>query len=102
VPAFYWSSVASSADGSKLVAVAATGQIYTAQPTPPQLSVILSGANLTIAWPSSVTGFQLQQNVNLTATNWTDVMNSVSITNGLYQVTVSPSNSMAFYRLKGQ
>jgi hypothetical protein len=70
--------------------------------TPTPLVFTASGNVLTFSWPSSYTGWQLQQqtntlNVGLTSTNWTVVSgsvgtNSISITNG----TTIPA---AFFRL---
>lgn len=109
VPVPLFLSVASSADGNRLFAAAAsgpnTGLLYTGVPVtplPPLLTIAASGADLTIAWPSSVAGFQLQENSDLSTTNWAEVTNAVFITNGLNQVMVPPTNSKAFYRLKGQ
>jgi hypothetical protein len=98
VPAYYWSSVAASSDGSRLVAVAATGQIYTA--APPSLSLTLSNATLTLLWPASASGFQLQQNPNLTSGGWTGVTNSILVTNNQSRVTISITNTQNFYRLQ--
>ena len=104
-----WLSVASSTNGSRLFAAAAsgpnTGLLYVGTlPTPaaPSLSIAASGSNFKLAWPSSAAGFQLQQNLDLITMTWAEVTNTVLITNGLNQVTVSPTNSRAFYRLKGQ
>jgi hypothetical protein len=103
VPFKYWTSAASSADGSRLVAVSAVsgGQIYTGQSSP-LLSLTLSGTNLVLSWPSTVTGFHLQQNSVLGTSVWSNVMNSVLTTNGQNQVIVSPTNRQTFYRLNSQ
>jgi hypothetical protein len=102
VPTYTWVSVASSADGSKLVAVAYSGQIYTAEFTPPSLTASLSGTNLTVAWPATATGFQLQQSSGLIGNGWRYTTNSVSTNNGQNQVIISPTNNQTFYRLQGQ
>jgi photosystem II stability/assembly factor-like uncharacterized protein len=103
VPFKYWTSAACSADGSRLVAVSAVsgGQIYTGQSSP-LLSLTPSGTNLVLSWPSTVTGFQLQQNFVLGTSVWSNVVNSVLTTNGQNQVIVSPTNRQAFYRLNSQ
>jgi hypothetical protein len=105
VPSVAWSAVASSADGSKLVAAAGPylfpSGIYTWQSTP-ELGLARSGTNLVVSWPtlSSATGCVCQQNLDLTTTNWVNMTDGPTVTNGLYQMTMSPSNSQGFYRLK--
>jgi hypothetical protein len=95
-----WSSVASSADGNKLVAVVAGGGIYTWQAvSPPELNITLSEENILLYWTASSTNFALQQSLNLSTTNWTDVTNTTTLTNGQYQVTPPPSGNSSFYRL---
>jgi hypothetical protein len=104
-PATHWPAVASSADGSKLVAAAGPylfpSGIYTWQSTP-ELGLARSGTNLVVSWPtlSSATGCVCQQNLDLTTTNWVNMTDGPTVTNGLYQMTMSPSNSQGFYRLK--
>jgi hypothetical protein len=99
-----WQSVVSSADGGKLVAaVGYGGGIYTLQTTPaPQLNLASAGHILTVSWIIPSTNFVLQQNLDLTTTNWTEVTNlpALNLTNLQNQVTLSPSNSSSFYRLK--
>jgi hypothetical protein len=41
----------------------------------------------------------LQQNTNLSATNWSNTTNAVSAVNGQNQIIVSPPASNRFYRL---
>ncbi|HEX4350857.1 MAG TPA: hypothetical protein VH251_10735, partial [Verrucomicrobiae bacterium] len=99
---------ASSADGSRLYLAGQTapsvGGLYAMLPASaaiPMLNIKPSGANLVIAWPNSAPGFQLQQNVDLRSSNWSTVSNGVVNTNSTYQVTISTSNSAAYYRLIG-
>jgi hypothetical protein len=102
-PITNWSSVASSADGSKLVAVANGGGIWTSQSTPaPVLSITPSGTNLVLSWIVPSLDFELQENSDLTATNWMDVTNTptLNLTNLQNQVTLSSPIGNRFYRLK--
>jgi hypothetical protein len=98
--------VASSSDGNRLVAGSfvytgyGKGQIYVAQPSPPLVSLANMGTNLIVSWPSSASGFHLQQNANLTIGTWADLTNSPIVTNSLNQVTVAKTNGSTFYRLK--
>jgi hypothetical protein len=102
-PSLVWNSVASSGDGSKLVAASGfggSGAIYTWQ-TVPALSLGPSANGLLLSWPTlaSTTNYVLQQNGDLTTTNWVTATNQSGITNGQYQAVVSPQNGNQFYRL---
>jgi photosystem II stability/assembly factor-like uncharacterized protein len=109
-PNLEWNSVASSADGNKLVAAAYNfgggfGGIWTLQATPtPQLNVALSVTNLVFSWIVPSTNFVLQQNLDLTTTNWTTLTNTPTLTlsNLNDEVVLSPSNSRGFFRLMAQ
>ena len=104
-PANYWVSVASSLDGIKLVAVCYMGpkeNIYTSQAVPaPQLCVASGPSNALISWTIPSTNFVLQQNADLTTTNWSNVTDAPARNFSTLQdqVTVSPSASCNFYRL---
>jgi hypothetical protein len=54
---------------------------------------------LALTWPTNDTSLMLQQNVNLSTTNWVPVTNAVTVfgTNNL--VTISPLISNKFFRL---
>lgn len=96
-----WYAVAMSADGNKVVAVATPGGIWTGQTTPsPKLNLTPSPTNVTLAWTVPSTNFGLQQSADLTS--WADVTNPpvLNLTNLQNQVTLAPSNSSRFYRLK--
>jgi hypothetical protein len=104
-PNHLWTSVASSSDGSKLVAassdVGSNGSIYTWQLVPTLNLAANNGACL-FSWPylSSTTNCVLQQNSNLAGTNWTAVTNVPGITNDQYQVVVPSQSGSQFYRLQ--
>jgi len=53
-------------------------------------------------WIVPSTNFVLQQNLDLTTTNWTDVTNppALNLTNLQNEVILTPTNNSAFYRLK--
>jgi hypothetical protein len=72
VPVQYWASVASSADGGKLVAVARGGGIWTSQTTPsPQLNLSPLDGNFLLSWIIPSTNFVLEQSSDLIS--WGDV-----------------------------
>ena len=105
VPADIWGSVAVSADGSRMVAAASGDGIYVAQTTPkPQLNLTAANGNLAFSWLIPSTNLVLQQNLNLTTTNWATLTNTpaLNLTNLCNEVTVSPTNSSGFFRLVSQ
>jgi hypothetical protein len=67
---------------------------------PATLDIAPSGTNLVLSWMSPPGGFVLQQNSDLTTTNWTAVTNTPTITNGQNQIILSPTNGNQFYRLE--
>jgi hypothetical protein len=77
-PALDWAALTSSADGSRLVALAHNGDVYTVQlpivPTrpilpSPRLSISSVGGSLAISWLVPSTHFVPQQNLDLTSQN---------------------------------
>jgi hypothetical protein len=70
-------------------------------PVAPLLSIKSAATNVVvISWPGPSTDFRLQQNSNLTSTNWVNVTTTPVATNGLNQVIVTPPIGTQFYRLK--
>ena len=109
-PALGWSSVASSADGSELVAT--TGGyglgsgMWIGRTTPsPQITAQLTSSNLVLSWLVPSSNFVLQQNSDLTTVNWVTLTNTptfipLSLQN---QVTLPYANSsQGFFRLSAQ
>jgi hypothetical protein len=69
-------------------------------PGAPDLTIEwVSQSSVLLAWPAPSNGFMLQQNTNLTTTNWVAVTNSPVVVNGEKQVTVSPLVGSRYYRL---
>jgi fibronectin-binding autotransporter adhesin len=70
-------------------------------PTPTNITSSVSGNVLTLAWPSSHTGWTLQAQTNSLSTGlsgaWFDVAGSTT-TNQVF-VTINPANPTVFYRL---
>jgi hypothetical protein len=96
-------SLASSADGAKLVVAGPHRGIYTRQTTPtPTLTISPAGDGLVVSWVIPSMDFGLQQNPGLNPTNWTDVTAPVvpNLTNLQNQVTVSAPSGPMFYRLR--
>jgi hypothetical protein len=65
----------------------------------PSLSIGANNTNLLLSWPGGTPGYALQQNSDLTTTNWVIVPNQFVLTNGLNQVTTPNNGSNLFYRL---
>jgi hypothetical protein len=72
----------------------------------PRLNVAQAGATLNVSWPywnNALTGWTLQQNADVTTTNWTPAPTagiSTDGTNNYYMITPSPVN--LFFRLSQQ
>jgi hypothetical protein len=80
-------------------AIQLTGTPFALDTTPPALSISLSGGSAVISWASSAEAFVLQQNSNLTTTNWAVSTTMPFLTNGWNQVFLTVTNSQQFYRL---
>ncbi len=99
--ASYLMSVASSADGNELL-VGANYGIWMYQDIPsPQLNLTFSNNYLAFSWLTPSTNFVLQQNLDLTTTNWLTLTNvpTLNFANLNNELTLSSSNSSGFYRL---
>lgn len=106
MPAGFWRAVASSADGSKLVAVAipafqGTPGVYMSSVTSaPSLNVSLSNSMCMLSWIMPSMDFVLQQNSDLTKTNWVPVTNRPVLSqSSLQEQVVLPRTSANFFRL---
>ena len=91
-------SVAMSADGSKMFAAVWNGLIYSYHAPPPAraLKIVASGTNMIISWPyPSTSGFVLEQASSTAPDFWTVVTNEPS----LNQVTIPAPTGPIFFRL---
>jgi hypothetical protein len=66
----------------------------------PLLRIVHSGASVTLAWPNTSTGYQLQETPSLTAPNWTDVNTAPGIVGDEKQVSQTLAPGTRFYRLR--
>jgi photosystem II stability/assembly factor-like uncharacterized protein len=107
---FYRGSIASSADGARLVAVDThigsyrnpNGNIYTLQTTPaPVLNIASVSNGLKLSWLVPSINFVLQQNSDLSTTNWVTLANmpTLNLTNLQNEVFLPPPASNSFFRL---
>jgi len=65
----------------------------------PQLTIIPSGANVILTWPTNYAGFTLQSATNLVSPAWTTNSPAPVIVNGQNTVTNPISGTQQFYRL---
>jgi hypothetical protein len=72
----------------------------TSAPTSPTMTIQPTTNGVVIGWPASATGFELQQNTDLTTTNWVMNTNPTNVVSGTNQVTISPAVGNAFFRLR--
>ena len=66
---------------------------------PPLLSAGFSEGKLVISWPSWAIGYSLQQNTNLSTTNWTIFAGTVGSNNTTMNATNSSPSGTVFYRV---
>lgn len=64
----------------------------------PAATIQPNAGNVVISWPGGAPGFTLQENANLTTSDWVNVTNADILTNNLNQVTI-PAASNMYYRL---
>src|SRR5262249_32276628 len=89
---------ACSADGSRMCATASSGNICVSRPTAaPILHTCMSGDKAQLVWSVPSTNYVLQQVLDVGSTNWQSVL---TLTSFFDQITLAPSNSKSFYRLK--
>lgn len=65
----------------------------------PTLSISLAGTDVILSWPSSFTGFALQQNADLSTTNWTNCGLVVGTNGGMQSATNLAVTGTLFFRL---
>ena len=65
----------------------------------PGLRIEAAGSNAVVAWCTNAPGFTLQQNGDLTSTNWVTVTNAPVTVSDEYHVTLAPTATNAFFRL---
>jgi hypothetical protein len=73
--------------------------LASAVPPPPLALAQSSPGALVVQWPTNTTGFVLQQNSDLTSTNWETFAGPTTIVDTNYQVTISSQTGSGFFRL---
>ncbi len=69
-------------------------------PSVKKLQHSLIGNQLKLSWPAPSTGFTMQETAQLTSSNWTNSSATPSVSNGLNQISVAPTNTAKFFRLR--
>ena len=70
-------------------------------PGAPLLKIFLTSTNTAVvSWPAPSTGFSLQQNTDLSTTNWVAPTETINNNGTVNFIIVSPPASQRFYRLK--
>ncbi len=88
-----------------MIAAAYNGGVWTLQTPPtPQLNVALSDTNLVFSWIVPSTNFVLQENSDLTTTDWLTLTNTptLNLSNLNDEVVLPPTNNGGFFRLVAQ
>lgn len=69
---------------------------------PPVLNITSSGSNVLLSWAVSAPSFLLQQNPDLSPTNWStfDGVGGIQVTNGQNFLWLLPTNAARYFRLK--
>lgn len=66
----------------------------------PKLQISPTGSQVTLQWPANATGFTLQSATNLVGGTWNTVAGTPTVINGLNNLTLPPTQSKTYYRLK--
>ena len=93
-------AVASSANGSELVAAPYGGFIYDDPPTLPMLGISAAGGQVVITWPTGIDGLVLQGNCTNSQASWNDLPATAIVTNEENKVTLPVTNAFIWYRLR--
>jgi gluconolactonase len=59
-----------------------------------------NGNQLKLTWPAPSTGFALQETEQLVSASWTNSSAAQNVSNGLNQISVSPTSTAKFFRLR--
>jgi uncharacterized repeat protein (TIGR03803 family) len=65
----------------------------------PQMTLVLSGPNLILSWPTNFSGYTLQSAARLNSPDWTTNLPGPVVVMGQYTITTPTSGAQQFYRL---
>ncbi len=70
------------------------------KPPSPVLDLVLTDTNtIVVSWTSTLTNFVLQQNVDLTETNWSNMTSPIDSQDGYNQIIIPIQHGGSFFRL---
>jgi hypothetical protein len=100
----YWGAIVSSADGNIWLGfeLANSGILFRSRSMPaPALGLVRKASALVLSWIVPSANFVLQQNSDLSPTNWVDVTSTpvLNRTNLQNELMLFPSDHSGFYRL---
>ena len=75
-------------------------ELFVQEIAPSDSAVLSIARNGVIAWPGSLSNYQLQSKDSLASTNWTPVTNVPVLVNGQNTVVADPTAAQKFYRLQ--
>jgi uncharacterized repeat protein (TIGR03803 family) len=75
------------------------GTVFSISLRVPQLAIILSGANVVLAWPTNAAGFTLESTTNLFPAVWSTNLPSPVVINGQNVVTNANCGTQQFFKL---
>jgi hypothetical protein len=99
-PGQYFGIVTIQGGTNIFAAINLASPIFEVSLLPATLAIAPSGTNFLLSWPSPPGSFVLQQNSDLTTTNWLTVTNTPTVTNGQNQAILAPPGGSEFYRLE--
>jgi hypothetical protein len=94
LPAADWYLIATSADGSKIVASANSSQ------PAPSLTIRTSSNGVVITWPSQFQNYVLEQSTSISDAKWQPVDSPVGVYGTECRVSISIANGNNFFRLR--
>lgn len=92
-----WEGILSDQDIASHYAAGPDQQFVTSRP---MLNISRSGPGLLLSWPDNGSAFQVQSTTQLPGAAWVTITNQVTLSNGLYSVSLPASPAAVFYRLK--
>jgi hypothetical protein len=96
-----WSSMTNEANVTARVTDMAARHFAAAIGSPP-LSIASASGQVIVSWGASVNRFVLQSTASLSAPNWTSVVATPTVANGIEQVAITPGPNSQFFRLHFQ
>jgi hypothetical protein len=96
-----WRSIQNQVSSAGKAALVSFVNIAAMQAMPAKISLVPSGVNFVISWPTNVAGLVLKSKSSLSAPGpWLSIITNPPMVNGQYQTTIPRTNTTQFYRLE--